>query len=49
MRRLILGAVLAVVASAGLYMAFSASLAAAWDSRPATFSERYAPILKQHG
>jgi len=46
MRRLILGAVLAVVACAGLYMEFSASLAAAWDARPATFAQRFAPVLK---
>lgn len=46
MRRLMLGAVLAVVVSAGLYFEFSASLAAAWDARPATFSQRFAPALK---
>ena len=49
MRKMIFSAILVAVASAGLYAMFSASLAAKWDARPATFSERYAPILKQHG
>ena len=46
MRKLIFGAILLAVASAGLYAMFSASLATAWDARPATFSERFAPALK---
>jgi hypothetical protein len=48
MRNLILGAVVVVIASIGFYTLISASLAAARDSRPATFSERFAPVLK-HG
>jgi hypothetical protein len=46
MRKWIFGAVLAVVASAGLYMTFASSIAAAWDARPATFAQRFAPVLK---
>jgi hypothetical protein len=46
MRKLMIGAVLAVVASAGLYAAISGPIAAARDARPATFSERFAPAVK---
>ena len=45
MRKMIFGAILAVVATAGLYAAISAA-ATARDNRPATFSERFAPALK---
>jgi hypothetical protein len=45
MRSFIFGAVLLAVASVGFYSLISASLAAARDSRAATFSERFAPAL----
>jgi len=45
MRNLIFAAVALLVASAGFHALISASLAAARDSRPATFSERFAPAL----
>ena len=48
MRKLIFGFVLVAVASAGFYTLISASLAAARDARPATFAERFAPVLKAH-
>ena len=48
MRKLIFGFVLVAVASAGFYTLISASLAAARDARPATFAERFAPVLKVH-
>jgi hypothetical protein len=48
MRALIFGTVLLAVASAACYAwMMSASLAVARDARPATFSERFAPALKQ--
>jgi hypothetical protein len=43
MRGLIFSAVLIAVASAG-YVLVSASLAATRDAKPATFSERFAPV-----
>ena len=46
MRNLVFGAILVVAASIGFYELISASLAAARDARPATFSERFAPALK---
>lgn len=46
MRTLIFGSVLIAIAAAGFYSLISASLAAARDARPATFSERFAPVLK---
>jgi hypothetical protein len=46
MRTLIFGFVLIAVASVGFYSLISASLAAARDARPATFAERFAPVLK---
>ena len=46
MRTLIFGSVLIAIAAIGFYSLISASLAAARDARPATFSERFAPALK---
>jgi hypothetical protein len=46
MRNLIFGVVLLAVAAAGFHVLISSSLAAARDSRAATFSERFAPVLK---
>jgi hypothetical protein len=45
MRTLIFGAVLLAVASVGFHALISASLAAARESKAATFSERFAPAL----
>jgi hypothetical protein len=45
MRTLIFGAILIAIASAACYSLISASLAAARDARPATFSERWAPVV----
>ena len=44
MRGLIFSVVLIAVACAG-YALISASLAATRDTKPATFSERFAPVL----
>jgi len=46
MRTLIFDAVLVAIASIGFHALISASLAAARDAKPATFSERLAPVLK---
>jgi hypothetical protein len=46
MRTLIFGAALITVAAAGFHTLIAASLDAARDARPATFSERFAPVLK---
>jgi hypothetical protein len=46
MRTLIFGAILIAVAAAGFHTLISSSLAAARDARAATFSERFAPVLK---
>jgi len=46
MRNLIFGSVLIAIAAVGFYSLISASLAAARDSRPATFAERFAPAIK---
>jgi hypothetical protein len=46
MRTLIFGAVLIAVAAVGFDILITKSLAAARDARPATFSERFAPVLK---
>ena len=49
MRSLIFGAILITVAAAGFHTLISSSLAAARDARDAraaTFSERFAPVLK---
>lgn len=46
MRQLIFGGILAAIACIGFYTLISGSLAASRDNRPATFSERFAPVLK---
>jgi hypothetical protein len=46
MRTLIFGTVLLAVAVAGFHTLISSSLAAARDAMAATFSERFAPVLK---
>jgi hypothetical protein len=46
MRTLIFGAALITVAAAGFHTLIAASLDAARDARPASFSERFAPVLK---
>jgi hypothetical protein len=45
MRTMIFGAILIAVAAAGVHTV-SDSLAAARNDKPATFSERFAPVLK---
>jgi hypothetical protein len=45
MRNLLFVAILFALAAAGLY-SISFSVAAARDARPATFSERFAPVLQ---
>jgi hypothetical protein len=47
MRALIIGAVLLAVAAAGFHNLISSSVAAVWDAKAATFSERFAPALDQ--
>jgi hypothetical protein len=46
MRSMIFGVILITVAAAGFHTLISSSLAAARDSKAATFSERFAPVLK---
>jgi len=46
MRTMIFGAILLVVASIAFHSLISASLVAARDAKAATFSERFAPVLK---
>jgi hypothetical protein len=46
MRTLVFGAILIAVAAAGFHTLISSSLAAAREARAATFSERFAPVLK---
>jgi hypothetical protein len=46
MRTLIFGAILLAVAAAGFHTLISSSLAAARHAKAATFSERFAPVLK---
>jgi len=46
MRSLVFGAILIAVAAAGFHTLISSSLAAAREARAATFSERFAPVLK---
>jgi hypothetical protein len=46
MRTLILGVILLTVAAALFHVLISSSLAAARDAKAATFSERFAPVLK---
>jgi hypothetical protein len=43
---MIFGAVLVAIAAVGFGTLISSSLAAARDARAATFSERFAPVLK---
>ncbi|WP_186294228.1 hypothetical protein [Bradyrhizobium guangdongense] len=45
MRRLAFAAALLAVAAIGFHSFISASLAAAWQGKPATFAERFAPVL----
>jgi hypothetical protein len=47
MRTLIFGAILLAVAAPGFYTLISSSLAAVRDTKAATFSERFAPVLKE--
>ena len=46
MRTLIFGTILLAVAVVGFHTLISSSLAAARDAKAATFSERFAPVLK---
>jgi hypothetical protein len=46
MRSVIFGVILIAVAAAGFHTLISSSLAAARDAKAATFSERFAPVLK---
>jgi hypothetical protein len=46
MRALIFGVALITIAAAGSHTLIAASLDAVRDARPATFSERFAPVLK---
>ena len=46
MRSMIFGVILIAVAAAGFHTLISSSLAAARDAKAATFSERFAPVLK---
>jgi hypothetical protein len=43
---MIFGVILVAVAAAGFHTLVSSSLAAARDAKAATFSERFAPVLK---
>jgi hypothetical protein len=43
--RTMFGAILLVAVSLGLYATISTSLAASRDTRPATFAERFAPVM----
>jgi hypothetical protein len=47
MRALIIGFVLLAAAAAGFHNLITSSLAAAWDAKAATFSERFAPALNE--
>ncbi len=47
MRALIIGAVLLAAAAAGFHNLITSSVAAVWDAKAATFSERFAPALDQ--
>jgi hypothetical protein len=47
MRALIIGVVLLAAAAAGFHNLITSSLAAAWDAKAVTFSERFAPALNQ--
>jgi hypothetical protein len=46
MRTVIFGAILLAVACVGFGTLISSSIVTARDARPATFSERFAPVLK---
>lgn len=46
MRSLVFGVILIAVAAVGFHILISSSLAAARDAKPASFSERFAPVLK---
>jgi hypothetical protein len=46
MRTFIFGIVLLAVTAAGFQTLIAGALAAARDAKPATFSERFAPVLK---
>jgi hypothetical protein len=46
MRTFVFGAVLIAIAAVGFQTLIAKSLAAARDAKPATFSERFAPVLK---
>jgi hypothetical protein len=46
MRALVFCAILVAVAAVGFHTLISSSLAAARDAKAATFSERFAPVLK---
>jgi hypothetical protein len=46
MRALIFGAILVAVASLGFHTLISSAIAAARNAKAATFSERFAPVLK---
>ena len=46
MRTLVFGVILLAVAAAGFHILISSSLAAARNAKAATFSERFAPVLK---
>jgi hypothetical protein len=46
MRTLIFGAALIAAATVGFHTLITNSLAVARDAKPATFSERFAPVMK---
>ncbi len=46
MRSLVFGAILIAVAAVGFHILISSSLAAAHAAKPASFSERFACVLK---
>ena len=46
MRSLIIGAILIAITAVAFHTFISAALAAARDAKAATFSERFAPVLK---
>jgi len=48
MRKIVFGVMLSAIAAAGCYTLVSASVAAGRDSKAATFSERFAPVVKPH-
>jgi hypothetical protein len=46
MRIVIFGIALAAVTAVGFDFLIGKSITAAWDSRPASFEQRFAPVLK---